>query len=86
MSQSVALALIKVLDVFTWVVIARVLLSWFIRDPANPVMRFLRTLIDPILSPFSRFLTFGGIDFAPIVLLLLVRLLQQAIARAAMLT
>lgn len=83
MSPAVALALIKVLDVFTWVVLARVLLSWFVRDPANPVMRFLRALVDPILSPLSRFLTFGGIDLAPIVVLLLVQLLQQVIARSA---
>jgi YggT family protein len=86
LSPAVAYALIKVLDVFTWVLIARVLLSWFVRDPANPVMRVLRTLVDPILAPLSRFLTFGGIDFAPLLVLLLVQLAQQALARAAALT
>lgn len=83
MSPAVALALIKVLDVFTWVLIARVLLSWFVRDPDNPIMKFLRALIDPVLSPLSRVLTFGGIDLAPIVVLFLVQILQQVIARSA---
>jgi YggT family protein len=80
------MALITVLDIFTWVLLARVLLSWFIRDPSNPLMRFLGGLVDPLLAPLSRILTFGGIDFAPIVALLVVQALQRLIAQSAALT
>ncbi len=83
MSPAVANALIAVLEIFSWVLIARVLLSWFVQDPANPLMRILRALVDPIVSPLSRFLTFGGIDLAPIVVLLLVQAAQRAIQSAA---
>jgi YggT family protein len=69
--------------VVKYVVLARVLISWFIRDPSNPVYRFLSTLTDPLMNPLSRVLTFGGIDLSPIVVFMGIQFLQRYIASLA---
>jgi YggT family protein len=80
MSPAAANALILVLQVYSYVILARVLLSWIVQDRSNPLMRILDTLTDPVLAPLSRVLTFGGIDVSPIVVLVAIQLLQRVIA------
>lgn len=59
-------------------IFARILLSWFPISPWNPVMRWLRRIVDPILRPFRRVLpTFGGIDFSPLLAILVILLLSS---------
>jgi len=72
------------LDLVFWIVLVRVLLSWVVRDPANPVARFLGTLTDPLLQPLSRVFTFGGLDFSPMILLFGLRFVQRMILQGAM--
>lgn len=83
MNPAAAAALIQVLEVYTYIIIARVLLSWVIQDRDNPIMKILDALTDPVLAPLSRVLTFGGIDLSPIVVILLLQFLQRAIASMA---
>jgi YggT family protein len=80
MSPAVASALIQVLEVYLYIVLARVLLSWIVRDPGNPLVRILGALTDPIMAPLSRVLTFSGIDLSPIVVIMGIKLLQRVIA------
>jgi YggT family protein len=49
-------------------ILIRVALSWFPGvDPWNPLVRALRTVVDPVLYPFRRILpTFAGFDLSPI--------------------
>ena len=76
-------AVAKVLDVilviFMWVVIARAILSWVSPDPYNPIVRFIHKITEPVLYPIRRRipLSFGGIDFSPIIVLLAVIFLQR---------
>ena len=61
-------------------------MSWFIRDPRNPIMGLLIALTEPILSPVRNLLfklKIGGnmIDFSPIVALILVQLVSEALIR-----
>lgn len=62
-------------------IIARILLSYFPGiDPRNPLVRFLHSIVDPILRPFRRVLpTLGGIDFTPLLVLLLLAELQSVL-------
>jgi len=83
MSPSFAVMLAQFLNVVSWIVLIRVLLSWVIQDPSNPIFRFFSTLTDPILRPLSRFLTFGGLDLSPIVVFLIIRMIQQALLASA---
>lgn len=54
------------------IVVARVLMSWVGPDPYNPLVRFLCRVTDPVLDRLRRLLPlqFGGVDLAPVALLL----------------
>lgn len=72
------------LQVVMYLVFARAMLSWFVRDPKNPLMRLLLTLTEPILGPIRTLLfklKIGGnmIDFSPLVALLLIQMLSAMV-------
>ncbi|KHK04260.1 Integral membrane protein YggT, involved in response to extracytoplasmic stress (osmotic shock) [Desulfovibrio sp. DV] len=76
-------ALARVLDIvfslYFWVILISALLSWVRPDPYNPVVRFLRAVTDPVFYRVRRwfpFLTIGGIDLSPIVVILALQFLQ----------
>ncbi len=71
------------LSIYFWIVIARALVSWVNPDPYNPIVRFLHSATDPVLDRMRRILPLqlGGMDFSPIVLLLLIGVLQQVLAK-----
>jgi YggT family protein len=81
-------AVAKVLDIaltiFMWIIIARAILSWVSPDPYNPIVRFIHNVTEPILHQIRRRipLSFGGIDFSPIIILLAVIFLQQFVVRS----
>jgi YggT family protein len=59
-------------------IFARVMLSWFPISPWNPIARWLRRIVDPILRPFRHVLpSFSGIDFSPLLALATIYVLQQ---------
>ena len=60
------------------VVIARAVLSWVSPDPYNPIVRLINQLSEPILFPVRRRVPyFSGIDFSPIIVLLVIFFLQE---------
>ncbi len=60
-------------------VIAYVILS-FVMDPYHPVRRWVNSIIEPMLMPIRRVVPLVGmLDFSPIVLLLLIRILSNLI-------
>ncbi len=69
--------LIRVIaDLFVWVVIASVLLSYFI-SPYHPVRQALDRIIEPFLAPIRNIVpTAGMIDFSPIILILAVQFVK----------
>ena len=70
------LALARVLDIalqlYMWVLIAGAVLSWVSPDPYNPIVRFINSVTEPVLYRVRRLLpvSFGGLDFSPIVVIL----------------
>lgn len=70
--------LIGLITIYSYVVLIRVLISWFNPNPHNPLVQFLRGVTDPALdtvrSFLPRFFWSTGIDFTPIVLFFLLRL------------
>lgn len=75
---AIAQVLQVVLTLYLWIVIARAVISWVNPDPYNPIVRFLYSATEPVLSRLRRSLPLfaGGIDFSPIVVLLLILFLQ----------
>ncbi len=76
------MAVARILDVvlvaYMWVVIARAVLSWVNPDPFNPIVRFINNVTEPVLYRIRARLpvTFSGIDFSPIAVLLAIIFLR----------
>jgi YggT family protein len=74
--------LAKVLDIalnlYMWVIIIRALISWVNPDPYNPIVQFLYRITEPVLYPVRKRLPLRnlGIDFSPVVVLLVIVFLQ----------
>ena len=77
-----------VLDVFWWVIVVQVVLSWLLalnvlNVSSNAVRSFI-VLIDrftaPIYRPIRRLLPdFGGLDFSPLIILLAISLIESRV-------
>ena len=86
--SNLLVAVAKVLDIaltiFMWIIIARAILSWVSPDPYNPIVRFIHNITEPVLYQVRRKipLSFGGMDFSPIIILLAVIFLQQFVVRS----
>jgi len=67
------------LTAYMWVIIGRAILSWVNPDPYNPIVQFLYSITEPLLSRIRRSLPFamGGIDFSPMILIMAIIFLQS---------
>ena len=68
--QAVAVILDRVLQLYSWVVVIAVLISWVSPDPFNPLVRFFRMATEPVFGWVRRrlpFATVGMLDLSPIV-------------------
>ena len=82
---SVAWLLSKVLDLYMWAFIIAALLSWVNPDPWNPIVRFLRSITEPVLSRIRNTLRIhGGLDFSPIIAILAIQFLQRFVIQTLM--
>ncbi len=68
-----------VLQIYSWIVIARVVISWVNADPYNPIVRAIYTMTEPVLYRIRRAIpvSAGGIDFSPIVVFIGIMFLQS---------
>ena len=78
------------LDLYLWVIIISVIMSWLVAfNVVNTHNRFvhmvgsaLHAITEPALRRIRRFLpVMGGIDFSPIVLILIIYFFQQVLQR-----
>ena len=67
------------LSIYLWIIIISAALSWVNPDPYNPIVRLIRQLTEPVLVPVRRLIPLkgAGIDFSPIIVLLLIVFLQS---------
>ena len=68
-----------VLQFYSWIVIARVVISWVNADPYNPIVRAIYSMTEPVLYRIRRAIPVfgGGIDFSPIVVFIGIMFLQS---------
>jgi len=66
------------LTVYMWVVIISALISWVNPDPYNPIVKFLRNATEPVYRKIRKYVPtdFGGIDIAPLIVILIIVFLQ----------
>jgi YggT family protein len=78
----IANLLTTLLDAYLIVLLARVLLSWVSIDPRHPVVDFIRRVTEPVLGPIRSIIgVWGGLDFSPIVAVLLISFLRRLVMR-----
>jgi YggT family protein len=74
--------LLSLLDIYSWVVIIRALISWVSPDPYNPIVQILSKLTEPVLRPLRKLVPperMGGLDLTPLILILLIQLVKYTI-------
>jgi YggT family protein len=73
-------SLYGLLAIYSLLIFMRIIFSWGVSS-VNPVLRFLIRVTEPVLGPFRRLIPpLGMFDISPIVVLLLIRLFQEAVA------
>ena len=78
-----------VLDVYTWVVIIAVVLSWVNADPYNPIVQAIRSVTEPVFRWVRRrvpFAVVGMLDLSPFLVLLGVYFLKIFLVNSLVLT
>jgi YggT family protein len=79
------------LNVLWWIIIVQAILSWLIafnvintyNEFVGSIWRALRTLTEPLYRPIRRILPdFGGLDLSPMVVLVILLIIQQAVMPA----
>jgi YggT family protein len=72
-----------ILSIYMWIIIARAVISWVNPDPYNQIVQFLYRVTEPVMAPVRRWLPLRGmgIDFSPIVIILVIIFLQSFLVR-----
>lgn len=71
------------LSFYSWIIIARALISWVNPDPWNPIVQFLMRATEPILAPVRRRVGLGmGIDLSPLIVLAAIWFMQIAVVQS----
>lgn len=82
--------LILVLNIFFWVIIAQVILSWLIafdvinvrNAKAQNLIVLLNKITEPVYRPLRKIIpSIGGIDITPIIIIFAISFLQNLIAK-----
>ena len=69
------------ISIYTLFIIIRIVFSWGMLSYKNRLMRFLVDVTEPLLGPLRRMIpTLGWLDISPLVAILILWLLQQAVA------
>jgi YggT family protein len=77
MGRSIAIVIQTLAQALTIAIIADALLSFFV-SPYHPIRVALGRILQPLYAPLRRILpSLGGLDFSPIVLILLIQVVES---------
>ncbi len=88
MLNPIAALLIEILEIYKWVVVAAVIVSWLTafnvinshNNFVRTVLRILLALTEPVFRPIRKMLpAIGGLDLSPIVVFVIIWFLQYSI-------
>ncbi len=70
-----------VLNLYSFVVVGAVIISWVNADPHNPIVRFIRQLTEPVFIRVRKILPRAlyrtGLDFSPILVFVIIYLINS---------
>ncbi len=70
------------LGVYSWIIVARALVSWVDASPYNPIVSFLYSATEPVLERARRVIPMiWGMDFSPIAVLLLIFVIRRVLVQ-----
>ena len=70
--------LIRLIDVYSLIIVAAVVVSWTNVPREHPAVRLLHRLTEPVLAPVRKILPpMGRMDFSPLVVLIGLRVLAS---------
>jgi len=83
---SIATVVLSVIFLYKWVVIISALISWVRPDPYNPIVQMLYRLTEPAYAFIRKYIptVFGGMDLAPMILILILIFLETFLGRVFM--
>ncbi|MDD3031345.1 MAG: YggT family protein [Atribacterota bacterium] len=72
-----------VFRIYSYIILARIFLSWLPVDRSNPIIKLIYQATEPILAPFRVNIPLGGmgIDLSPIIVYFLLNLLRTSLIR-----
>jgi YggT family protein len=88
MLNPIAALMIEILEIYKWVVVAAVIVSWLTafnvinshNNFVRTVLRILLAMTEPVFRPIRRILpAIGGLDLSPIVVFVIIWFLQYSI-------
>lgn len=67
------------LNIYNWIIIIAALISWVNPDPYNPIVRFLRSITDPVLKPVRNLIGYrlGPIDISPLIVIFAIMFIRM---------
>jgi YggT family protein len=79
-SHNVIAVVAMVFEIYIWLIVARVILSYIRISTPHPVLRFIYEVTEPVLGFFRRLLPrTGAYDFSPMVAFLFVWVVEQLV-------
>ena len=84
--QAIAQILHMVISIYIWVIIIAALISWVRPDPYNPIVQTLYRLTEPAYALVRRFIptVIGGIDLAPLIIIIALQFIDMFLVRLLM--
>ncbi len=82
MHFSVTQVVYTAFQVYSWLIFARVLLSWFPVNPYNPIIKFIYEITEPLLAPMRRIFPPSPampIDFSPILAIFVLQFIERLV-------
>ena len=80
--QSLAFLVNGICQILYWLLIARIVISWFPVDPYHQVVQFLYQMTDPILVPLRKIpLQIGMLDLTPLLAFFILQFLNRVLVR-----
>ena len=74
---TIAYLLRTILYIYLFIIIIQVIISWINPNVYNPITRIMYQISEPILKPIRQFIpSSGGLDFSPLVALIIINLLM----------
>ena len=81
----VAKLVLELLNIYKYILLGSVVISWVNADPYNPIVRFVRSVTEPVLGRIRQFMPDTGmLDLSPLAAFLAIHLIQSAIVRYAL--